>query len=62
MRLSRARALVYGRDYVVPDDVKAVTRIALVHRIILKPEPWIRGVRPGDIVEDVLKKVPVPKV
>ncbi len=62
LKLSRARALVYGRDYVVPDDVKATARIALVHRIILKPEPWIRGVRPGDIVEDVLKKVPVPKV
>ncbi|OYT59562.1 magnesium chelatase [Euryarchaeota archaeon ex4484_178] len=62
MKLSRARAIVYGRDYVVPDDVKATARIALVHRIILKPEPWIRGVRPKDILEEVLKKVPVPKV
>ncbi len=62
LKLSRARALVYGRDYVVPDDVKSVTRIALVHRIILKPEPWIRGVRPEDVLEDILKKVPVPKV
>jgi len=62
LKLSRARALVYGRDYVVPDDIKATARIALVHRIILKPEPWIRGVRPGDVLEDVLKKVPVPKV
>ncbi len=62
LKLSRARALVYGRDYVVPDDVKLTARIALVHRIILKPEPWIRGVRPEDIVEDILKKLPVPKV
>jgi len=62
LKLSRARALVYGRDYVVPDDIKTTARIALVHRIILKPEPWIRGVRPTDILEDVLKKVPVPKV
>ena len=62
LKLSRARALVYGRDYVVPDDVKSVTRIALVHRMILKPEPWIRGVRPEDVLEDILKKVPVPKV
>ena len=62
LKLSRARALVYGRDYVVPDDVKSVTRIALVHRIILKPEPWIRGVRPEDVLEEILKKVPVPKV
>jgi len=62
MKLSRARAYVLGRDYVIPDDIKAVTRIALVHRIILKPEPWIRGVRPGDVIEDILKKIPVPKV
>ncbi len=62
LKLSRARAMVMGRDYVVPDDVKQTARMALVHRIILKPEPWIRGVRPGDVLEDVLKKVPVPKV
>ncbi len=62
LKLARARAMIHGRDYVIPDDVKSVTRIALVHRIILKPEPWIRGVRPEDIVEDVLRKVPVPKV
>ncbi len=62
MKLARARAYVEGRDYVLPDDVKAVARIALLHRIILKPEPWIRGVRARDIIEDVLKKLPVPKV
>ncbi|NPA75198.1 MAG: MoxR family ATPase [Euryarchaeota archaeon] len=62
MKLSRARAYVEGRDYVLPDDIKAVARIALVHRIILKPEPWIRGVRAKDVIEDVLKKLPVPKV
>ncbi len=62
MKLARARAYVLGRDYVIPDDVKSVTRIALVHRIILKPEPWIRGVRPRDVLEDILKKLPVPKV
>ncbi len=62
LKLARARAMIHGRDYVIPDDVKNVARIALVHRIILKPEPWIRGVRPEDIVEDVLRKIPVPKV
>ncbi len=62
LKLSRARAFVYGRDYVIPDDVKFTARIALVHRIILKPEPWIRGVRPEDVLEDILKKLPVPKV
>ncbi len=62
LKLARARALLEGRDFVIPDDVKTVARIALVHRIILKPEPWIRGVRPMDVLNEVLKKVPVPKV
>ena len=62
LKLSRARALVYGRDYVTPDDVKSTARIALVHRIILKPEPWIRGVRPMDVLDDILQKIAVPKV
>ncbi len=62
LKLSRARAYVMGRDYVIPDDVKSTARMALIHRIILKPEPWIRGVRPGDVLEEVLRKVPVPKV
>ena len=62
LKLSRARAYVMGRDYVIPDDVKSTARMALIHRIMLKPEPWIRGVRPGDVLEEILKKVPVPKV
>ena len=62
MKLSRSRAYILGRDYVIPDDVKAVARIALVHRLILKPEPWIRGVRPKGVIEEILKKLPVPRV
>ncbi len=62
LKLSRARALLEGRDFVIPDDMKAVAGPALAHRILVKPEPWIRGVRGQQIVEACLDRVPVPKV
>jgi MoxR-like ATPase len=61
-KLSRARALLDGRDFVVPDDVKGFAVPALAHRVIVKPEPWIRGVRGSDIVRTALEATPVPKV
>ncbi len=61
LKLSRARALMEGRDFVIPDDVKYVALPALRHRIILKPEFWLRGLKPDDILEKILKEVPVPK-
>jgi MoxR-like ATPase len=61
-KVARARALLLGRDYVLPDDVKAFLGPALAHRIIVKPEPWIRGVRGDAIVRAALERVPVPKV
>lgn len=59
-KLSRVWALMGGRDYVIPDDIKAVAREALQHRIILKPEFAFEGVTPARVVEEVLAKVPVP--
>jgi len=61
MRLSQARAAMAGRDFVLPDDVKSVAVPALAHRLILKPDPWIKGVKTHVIVEKVLSTVPVPK-
>ncbi len=61
LKLARAWAYLEGRNYVIPDDVKIVAKPALIHRIILKPEYEIEGVTPEKVVEDVLKKVPVPK-
>ena len=62
LKASRARAAIAGRDFVTPDDVKVVAMPALAHRIILKPDPWIRGVRTASVLADVLAAVPVPKV
>ncbi|HEX9341830.1 MAG TPA: MoxR family ATPase [Thermoplasmata archaeon] len=62
LKLSRARAALAGRDFVTPDDVKEVAQPALAHRLILKPDPWIRGVRTSSVISDVLGQVRVPKV
>jgi len=61
MKLSMARALHCNRDYVLPDDVKCVAVPALAHRIILKPEPWIQGVKTESVIENIISKTPVPK-
>lgn len=61
LKLSRSHAAIYGRDYVIPDDVKFIAIEALSHRILLKSEYWVKGVKPEDIIKDVLKNVPVPK-
>jgi MoxR-like ATPase len=61
LKLARARAAVTGRDYVVPDDVKAVAVAALAHRLVLRPELWVQKVSAADVVRDVLDTVPTPK-
>ncbi|MEM0043576.1 MAG: MoxR family ATPase [Sulfolobales archaeon] len=58
--LSRSIALIRGREYVIPDDIKYVAEAALSHRIILKPEALLGGVRAEKIVEDVLSRVDIP--
>ena len=59
-RLSQARAAMFGRDYVLPDDVKALAGAALGHRIIVGPAARIKDIEPDAIVQDILDRVPVP--
>jgi len=60
-KMARARAVFHGRDFVIPDDVKEVAAPALVHRMIMKAESWVKGVDPRLVVDEILKAVPVPK-
>ena len=60
-KLSRARAVFNGRDFVIPDDVKEVAASALVHRLIMKAESWVKGTGPDNVVEEILKTMPVPR-
>jgi MoxR-like ATPase len=58
--LSRARAALAGRDYVIPEDVKYVAGPALAHRITLRPEMWLRRIDPAAIVDEVVAATPAP--
>jgi MoxR-like ATPase len=62
VQLARARAMLFGRDYVIPDDVKALAVSAMAHRITLRPEMWVRQIRSSSVVEDLLRRLPVPRV
>ena len=60
MKVARARAMLRGRDFVTPDDVKAVAVPCLAHRLILRPELWVQDIQGSDIVDEVLELVPTP--
>jgi MoxR-like ATPase len=57
---ARARAALAGRDFVTPEDVKAVAFPALFHRITLRPDLWVQGARVDEIVRECVESVPVP--
>ena len=60
LRVAKARALVAARDFVEPDDVKAIAPTVLAHRLILSPEARSGGIDADDIVRDVIERTPVP--
>jgi MoxR-like ATPase len=60
LKLSRAKAALDGRDFVVPEDVKSVAIPALAHRLTLRPELWVQRVRGEDVVAEALETVPTP--
>lgn len=60
LQAARARAAIAGRSFVLPDDVKAMSVPCLAHRVALRPELWLRGVKAAEIVQRCLASVPVP--
>jgi MoxR-like ATPase len=60
MKLARARAAYLGRDFVTPDDIKAVSIPALAHRLTLAPELWVQRIDPAEAVRAAVASVPVP--
>jgi MoxR-like ATPase len=60
LKLARAWAAMHGRGYVLPDDIKVFARPVLVHRLILEPDLWTERQAAAEVVEDVLRAVPVP--
>jgi MoxR-like ATPase len=61
LKLARGRAALRGRDFVLPDDVKAVAVPALAHRLMLRPELWVQRISADDVVREVLDRVPTPR-
>jgi MoxR-like ATPase len=61
LKLARCKAALAGRDFVLPDDVKAVAVPALAHRLVLRPELWVQRITAEDVVRDLLSDVPTPK-
>jgi MoxR-like ATPase len=57
---SRARAAIQGRDYVIPDDIKALAEPTLAHRLIISPSARIKNVDPRAVIQETLNSVPVP--
>jgi len=61
IQLARGHAALDSRDYVIPEDVKAVAVAALAHRLVLRPEMWVRKVTGEDLVTEILTAEPVPR-
>lgn len=62
LKMARAHAALEGREYIIPDDVKRFAEPVLSHRIILQPEYWMSHQVTGEVIRDVLGKVPVPVI
>jgi MoxR-like ATPase len=61
VQLARGHAVLAGRSFVTPEDIKAVAVPALAHRLVLRPEMWVRQVTGQDVAAEVLAQVPVPR-
>jgi MoxR-like ATPase len=61
VQLARGHALLAGREFVTPEDVKAVAIPALAHRLVLRPEMWVRQITGEDVVGEILTQIPVPR-
>jgi MoxR-like ATPase len=61
IQLARGRAVLDGREFVTPEDIKAVAVPALAHRLVLRPEMWVRQITGQDVAAEVLATVPVPR-
>jgi MoxR-like ATPase len=62
LKLARAWAALDGREYVLPDDIKSFARPALMHRMILEPDLWMKRNAARDVVNSITKSVPVPVI
>ncbi|MBO2515691.1 MAG: hypothetical protein CW338_00245 [Clostridiales bacterium] len=60
VRAAQACALLSGRDYIIPDDVRHMVHPVLAHRLIVTPEARMKGIQPGRVLNEIVNRVPVP--
>jgi MoxR-like ATPase len=58
---AKAVAALRGRDFITPEDIRFVTYPALRHRLLLTPEKEMEGVRPGDVIQEIVEQIEVPR-
>ena len=59
-RAGQAKAAIDGRDYVLPDDIKALAEFVLAHRMVVNPAARLRNISAGQVVQEILNILPVP--
>jgi MoxR-like ATPase len=59
-KTGQARAAILGRDYVIPDDIKALAMVTLAHRLIISPSARIKNIDPRAVIQEILDSTPVP--
>jgi len=59
-KTGQARAAILGRDYVIPDDIKALSMVTLAHRLIISPSARIKNIDPRAVIQEILDSTPVP--
>jgi MoxR-like ATPase len=59
-KTGQALAVLQGRDYVIPDDIKKLAPLTLAHRLIVKPESQLRGRTAASVLNDILQRTPLP--
>lgn len=61
IQCARALALIQGREFVVPEDIKTLTHACLEHRVVIRPELWLQNISPASVIDSILTRVPTPE-
>lgn len=61
IQCARALALIQGREFVIPEDIKTLARACLEHRVVIRPELWLQNISPASVIDSILTRVPAPE-
>lgn len=61
IQCARALALIQGREFVIPEDIKTLTHACLEHRVVIRPELWLQNISPASVIDSILTRVPTPE-